>query len=259
MDATKIETEEGTQYHLKVKQGDLNPTVLIPGDPKRALKIATQWDSSKKVADYRQYVSFSGVYKKAPISVTSTGIGPAACEIAMNELKNVGIQNLIRVGSCGALQPEIELGDLVISQAAVRLEDTSDHYAMKAFPAVASRMVTDALVRACEEQNLAYHVGITASSSSFYNGQGRPAWNNYLPSHRQNLVDDLTNAGVLNFEMEASLLFVLGSIFKMEVGAVCTVYASRPRNEFATVGEDKAILAANEAARIIYEEHYDQL
>ncbi len=259
LDATKIETDEGLQYHLKVKPGDLNSTVLLPGDPKRAIRIAEQWDMYEQVADYRQYVSFSGKYRDAPISVTSTGIGPAACEIAMNELKNVGIENLIRVGSCGALQPEIELGDLVISEAAVRLEDTSDHYVMKSFPAVASRKVTNALVRACEENNLAYHVGITASSSSFYNGQGRPAWNDYLPSHRQNLVDDLTKAGVLNFEMEASLLFVLGSIFKMEVGAVCTVYASRPRNEFATLGEERAIQAANEATRILFEEAYDRI
>ena len=257
-DATKVQTEEGEQYHLKVKPGDLAPTVLLPGDPKRASKIASQWDSHQKIAEYRQFVSYTGKYLGAPISVTSSGIGPSACEIAQIELKNVGIENVIRVGSCGALQEDMELGDLVISEAAVRLEDTSHHYVMREFPAVASRKITDALIRACEEKNLPYHVGITASSSSFYNGQGRESWNDYLPSHRQNLVSDLQKAGVLNFEMEASLLFVLGKIFKMEVGAICAVYANRPRNTFGTLGEEKAILAANYAAKIMYDEEQDK-
>ncbi|MCY3411127.1 MAG: nucleoside phosphorylase [Candidatus Heimdallarchaeota archaeon] len=250
-DATKVETDERIQYHLKVKPGDLSDIVLMPGDPKRVQHIVAQWESHKEVANYRQFVSETGIYKGAAISAVSSGIGPAACEIAMAELKNVDIKTIIRVGSCGALQPEIELGDLIISEAAVRLEDTSKHYVMPEFPAFASRDVTNALIQACEEQNIPYHVGITASSSSFYVGQGRAGYNDYLPSHRSTLVEDLSKAGVLNFEMEASLMFILGTLYKMNVGAVCAVYASRPRNEFAVKGEDKAILAANEAVRIL--------
>ncbi len=252
-DANKVETEDKLQYHLKVKPGDLADTVLIPGDPKRVANIVAQWDEHYKIAEYRQYVSETGIYKGVPISTVSSGIGPPALEIAIAELKNVDVSTMIRVGSCGALQPEIEIGDLVISEAAVRLEDTSKHYVIPEFPAVASRDVTDALIRACEENNLPYHVGITASSSSFYVGQGRPGYNNYLPSHRANLVDDLTKAGVKNLEMEASLMFVMGSIYKISTGAVCAVYASRPRNEFEVKGEDIAILAANEATRILVE------
>ncbi len=246
-----VESEEGLQYHLKVKPGDLAQTVLLPGDPKRVERIAEQWDSGKKVAEYRQYISYTGTYRGVPISATSSGIGPSACEIALAELKNVGVSNVIRVGSCGALQPSIELGSVIISEGAVRLEDTSDHYVMKAYPAVASRMITSALIKAAEELGIPYHVGLTATSSSFYVGQGRPGWNGYLPSHQQNLVDDLANAGVLNFEMEASLLFVMGRIYKMEVGAVSAVYANRPKKTFAVMGEENAIRVANEAVKII--------
>lgn len=253
IDANKVETMEGEQYHLKLKPGDIPDMVLIPGDPKRVAKIASIWDEMVDVAEYRQYVTKKGIYKKTPIAAVSSGIGPAALEIAMAELKNIGVNNLIRVGSCGALQPEIELGDLIISEAAVRLEGTSKHYVMPEFPAIASRDMTQSLIRACEENNLPYHVGITASSSSFYVGQGRPGYNEYMPSHRAHLVEDLTKAGVLNFEMEASLMFILGSIYNMHTSAICAVYASRPRNEFAVTGEDKAILAANEAARILFE------
>ncbi|MHA2169581.1 MAG: nucleoside phosphorylase [Candidatus Kariarchaeaceae archaeon] len=180
--ATSVETDEGLQYHLQVKPGDLSETVLMPGDPKRVKKIAKQWDESKKVADYRQYTSYTGLYKGINVSAISSGIGPPACEIAITELKNVGTKHIIRVGSCGVLQKEIELGDLVISEAGVRLEDSSKHYVIPEYPAVASRMVTSALIRACEENNLPYHVGITASTSSFYAGQGRESWNSYLPT-----------------------------------------------------------------------------
>ena len=253
-DANSVETVDKIQYHLKVKPGDLASTVLIPGDPKRVANIIKEWDNHKKIAEYRQYVSETGMYRNCPISAVSSGIGPPALEIAIAELKNVAVDTLIRVGSCGALQEDINIGDIVISEAAVRLEDTSKHYVMPEYPAFASRKVTSALIRASEENNLAYHVGVTASSSSFYVGQGRPGWNDYLPSHRVNLIDDLTKAGVLNLEMEASLLFVMGTIYKMNTGAVCAVYANRVTNEFAVKGEDKAIKAANEAAKILFDE-----
>jgi len=256
-DAEKVETEKGLQYHIQVKPGDLPNIVLLPGDPKRVQKIAESWDESSQVADYRQYVSYKGSYKGAPISALSSGIGPAAVEIAVAELKNVGMEHIIRVGSCGVLDESIELGDVVISEAAVRLEDTSNHYVMPEYPAIGSRRITSALIRACEENNLPYHVGITATSSSFYLGQGRPGYNNYMPSHRTNLVDDLTKAGVVNFEMEASLLFVMGSIYKIHTGAICAVYANRATNEFAPRGEETAINAANEATKIIFDWYED--
>ncbi len=250
-DAVSVETDEGLQYHLRVKPGDLADIVLMPGNPQRVKKIADYWEEAKKVADYRQFTSYTGKYKETEISAVSSGIGPSACEIAIAELKNVNIKNIIRVGSCGALQPEIELGDLVISEAAVRLEDSSAHYVIPEFPAYASRMITSALIKACEENNLPYHVGITGSSSSFYAGQGRVGWNHYLPSHRKSLVEDLQKANVMNFDMEASLMFIMGSIYNIEVGAVCAVYANRATNEFAVKGEASSIKAANEAAKIV--------
>lgn len=249
--ATTVETEEGMQYHLQVKPGDLADMVLMPGDPKRIKKIVKQWDNAIKIADYRQFTSYTGKFRGIDISAVSSGIGAPACEIALAELKNVDVKSVIRVGSCGAIQKEIELGDLVITEAAVRLEDTSKHYVMPEFPAVASRMITSALIRACEENSLPYHVGITASTSSFYVGQGREGWGGYLPSHRNTIVNDLQKAGVLNFEMEASLMFILGTLYNIEIGAVCAVYANRINNEFAIKGEENAIKAANYAAKIV--------
>ena len=224
-----LETAEKMQYHIRIKPGDLPDIVLMPGDPKRLKKITKGWDISEEIADYRQYVTYKGEYKGAPIAAISSGIGPSAVEIAVAELKNVGIKHIIRVGSCGVLDPEINIGDIVISEAAVRLE----------------------------ENNLPYHVGITATSSSFYVGQGRPGFDDYMPSHRVNLIEDLIKAGVTNIEMEASLLFILGSLYKIHTGVVCAVYANRATDKFGTKGELKAIIAANEAVKIIYDWYQD--
>lgn len=252
-----LETADKMQYHIRIKPGDLPDIILMPGDPKRVKKITKGWDTSKEIADYRQYLTYKGKYKGAPIAAISSGIGPSAVEIAVAELKNVGIKHIIRVGSCGVLDPDINIGDIVISEAAVRLEDTSKHYVMPEFPAFPSRLLTSALIRASEENNLPYHVGITATSSSFYVGQGRPGFNDYMPSHRANLIEDLIKAGVTNIEMEASLLFILGSLYKIHTGVVCAVYANRATDKFGTKGELKAIVAANEAVKIIYDWYQD--
>ncbi len=251
--ANHPETEEGLQYHLRVKPGDLQGVVLLPGDPKRVDKIVSEWDEKTKKAEYRQFISYTGKYKGTPISVTSTGIGPAACEIVLPELHAIGIHDVIRVGSCGALQEEIEIGDVVISTAAVKLEDSSHHYVRPTFPAIANYEIIMALIQACEENNIPYHVGITASSSSFYGGQGRPLPTGYISHWSEKVYEEMKQSGVKNFEMEASLIFTLSHILGMRAGAIAAVYANRATNEFGVKGEENAIKAANEAVKILHD------
>ncbi len=250
LNAAKATDDSGFQFHIRCKPGDLPGTVLLPGDPDRSKKIALAWDDPAMVgvARHRQYYTYKGVYKDTPVAVTSTGIGPAATEIAVTELARVGARTLIRVGSCGALQKHCRVGDLIISSGAVRLEDSSLHYARETYPAVADYEVVLALVDAAEELGARYHVGLTASTSSFYLGQGRPGHRDYFPSHAEHLVADLQAANVLNFEMEASLLFVMSQIYSLRAGAVCAVYANRVTNELEEKGEDDAIAVANLAA-----------
>ena len=254
LDISEIVDGNGRTHHLALMKGELPSTVLLPGDPKRVKRIAQAWDNSRVIAEQRQYVSYSGEYKQTPIAAVSSGIGSAACEIALVELKALAVSTIIRVGSCGALWENIDVGDLIISEGAVRLEDSSDHYAMKGYPAFASRKVTGALIEACEKLELTYHVGVTATSSSFFHGQGRQTIVNQLISYRESLYDDLRKVGVLNFEMEASLLFVLGRILQMEVGAICAVFANRPTGKFEPKGIKNTILAACEASRILNSE-----
>jgi len=246
--------EGGLQYHLRIREGDIARYVLLPGDPGRVGRIAEMWDKSWLVSSHREYVTYTGVYKNVKISATSTGIGAASTGIALEELLRAGADTFIRVGSTGALRRDIEVGDLVISVGAVRMEGTSRHYVEAEYPAVASYEVVLALIEAAERLGYRYHVGLTASTDSFYVGQERLGYRGFLPRHVKGLIKHLKSVGVLNFEMEASAIFVISSIYGARAGAVCAVYANREKNVFVEgAGEADAIRTANEAVRILSE------
>ncbi len=256
--AAAPQTEEGLQYHIWCKPGDVAPYVLLPGDPDRVPRISKYWDEKREVARHREYVTHTGKYKGAPISATSTGIGCPAAAIAIEELLRVGAHTFIRVGTTGAIQPEIKVGDLVISTAAVRLDGASKQYVRPEYPAVAHYEVVMALIEAAETLGVRYHVGITASTDSFYTGQARPGYKGYMQSWMKDLIPDLRAARVLNFEMEASIIFTLSNIYGARAGAVCAVLANRITDEFIMdAGVENAIRVANEAVRILYE--WDQV
>jgi uridine phosphorylase len=253
-DASRPETETGLQYHLMIKPGDVAKYVLLPGDPERVPIIARFWDKAWHVASHREYVTYSGYYKGVFISATSTGIGAPATAIALEELARVGAEVFIRVGTTGALRRDVSVGDVVISTGAVRLEGTSRHYVMPEYPAVASYDVVLALIDAAESLGVRYHVGLTASSDSFYVGQERPGFRDYLPPFQRGLIDYLRSVNVLNFEMEASLIFTLANIYRLRAGAVCAAIANRETGEFKPgAGVEDAIRVANEAVKILYE------
>lgn len=251
--AEKPEGKGGKQYHIACKPGDLSRYVLLPGDPARVLKIRALWESGKEIAFHREYRSATGRYKGIEISACSTGIGSPSTAIAIEELANIGCDTFIRVGSCGAIQEGMECGDMIIDAAAVRMEGTTKQYVRTEYPAFANYEVTLALIEACESLGLRYHLGITASTDSFYLGQGRKGYKNYSTSESEKLVEDLRRAGVTNFEMEAAALFVLSSIYGLRAGCICTVFADRLGNTFKTEGEETAAKAACEAVRILSE------
>jgi len=251
--ATRPVTEDREQYHLEVKEGDVAKSVLIPGDPQRVERISSLWDSSREVAMHRQFVTHTGKYKGADISACSTGIGGPGTAIVIEELANVGANTFLRVGSCATLKEDIEIGDIIISTAAVRLDGTSKQYVRPEYPASASYEVVLAFVEAAETLGLNYHLGISASTDSFYLGQSRPGFGGYTQSMSETLIEDLTRANVANFEMEAATLFTLGNIFGFRTGAACAVYANRVRDEFEVKGESDVIKCGNEAVKILAE------
>lgn len=220
-------------------------------------RIATRWDTAKEVSVHREFRSCTGKYKGVPISALSSGIGSACMAIAVNEASNVGVHTFIRVGSTGSIQKRIQLGDLVLSSAAVRLDGASDCYVMPEYPAVANYETLLALIEAAETLGIAnYHVGITATTADFYAGQSRPTRTEASPVG--NLLSTLQKADVLNFEMETATLYTLASLYNLRAASICAVYANRCTDGFETgAGEENAVKVANEAVRILH--GWDQL
>ncbi|GAB3665686.1 nucleoside phosphorylase [Halopiger thermotolerans] len=239
------------QYHLEVSPDDVADTVLLPGNPERLEKIVDFWDDHELRAHHREYRTATGSYEGTPISVTSTGIGSPSAAIAVEELARVGVETFIRVGSCGAIQPEMDVGDLVITTGGVRQEGTSAEYVREDYPAAADYEVVSALVAAAERLGYDYHTGITMSADSFYAGQGRPGYEGFEAAGADELVDQLQEANVKNIEMEASAIMTLANVYGLRAGAVCTVYANRETGEFRTEGESRAAETASLATHLL--------
>lgn len=246
-------TPEGKNYHLGVGSEDIAPVLLLPGDPSRVAMISKGWDTFKQVGHNREFVTHTGMIGGVPISALSTGIGNPSMATVVESLVRMGAKDLLRVGTTGCIQPDIELGDLIIAKGAVRLDGASKAYVCTEFPASAHQETVMALIQACEELGFSYHVGITASTDSFYLGQGRPGWKDYFPSHARNLIEDMQAAGVLNFEMETSALYTVSQLYGLRAGAIFAVIANRLTNKIEKVGVENAVAAANRAAVILHE------
>lgn len=219
------------QYHIDLEPGELAEYILLVGDPGRVAKTAARFDSVDLERSNREIRTVTGTYQGMPISVMSTGMGPDNIEIVMAEVMEITKQpTLIRMGSSGAIQPEISVDDLVISIGAVRLENTTDYYVHPGYPAIAHRDVVWALESACREKGYVYHVGLTATASGFYAPQGRAMRS--LPVRYPQLADELRRQRVANFEMESSALFIFAGLAGLRAGTVCAVYAQRIEGTF---------------------------
>jgi len=249
--AIRPETGGGAQYHISAKRGQIGSYVLLPGDPDRVPKIAKLWDSAREVSAHREYRIWTGILSGTTVSACSTGIGCPAAAIAVEELSRIGANTFIRVGSCGSLVPDLDCGDLAISTAAVRLDGTSKQYVGAEYPAAASLDVTSALIEAAEKLGKKYRVGYTASTDSFYVGQGRLGVRGYVPPDADRLVERLRRQRVITLEMEASAIFTLAGLYGLRSGCILAVYANRITDKFEVKGEEDACQVAVEAIRIL--------
>ena len=233
-----VQDKDKRQYHIGLAPGEVENTIILVGDPNRAKLVASFFDkgSIRVEKSNREFNTITGTYKSLPITVISTGIGPSNVEITLIELsqildkKTLNKPVFIRVGSSGSLQPEVNLGELVITLGAVRLEDTSLRFVESSYPSIADYEIITSLISSAEEQNFSYHLGITASASGFFGAQGRDIPN--IPINDKDLPERLSKRNVLNFEMESSTLFTLSSLANFRAGTVCAVYANRPKKIF---------------------------
>lgn len=221
-----MSAQGGRQYHLGAGPGDIARHILLVGDPERAERAAARLSSTRFRSASREYHVFTGAHDGLDVTILSVGIGAGAMEVALVELCQIVAEPvLIRAGTSGSLQPELALGDLVISQAALRMENTSLAYVEPGYPAFAHAEAQLALIQAAAEQGARYHVGVTATAAGFFGAQARHV-PGFVPRDEA-LLARLVQQRVLNMEMETSCLLTLAALRKLRAGAVCAIFANR--------------------------------
>ncbi|HEY8862616.1 MAG TPA: nucleoside phosphorylase [Candidatus Dormibacteraeota bacterium] len=205
------------KYHIGLAKGEVGEYVLVPGDPGRTPMIAKHLEGAHEVAFSREYRTFTGSLGGVPVSTISSGMGGPAVAIMVEELSELGVHTFLRVGTCGAAQPEVKMGDLVIAIASVRTEGTPNGYVPPEYPAVASLDVVNAVVEAASASGAPHHVGVIRSVDALYS--------DLVPDSmpRLHLRDELemwSRAGVLSNDMESSTLFVVARLRKLRAGTI---------------------------------------
>ncbi|KXF81723.1 uridine phosphorylase [Enterovibrio coralii] len=240
---------EQTVFHLGVTQADLEGAKLaiIPGDPARVEKIAALMDSPKFLASHREYTVYLAKLEGESVVVCSTGIGGPSTSIAVEELAQLGVRTFLRVGTTGAIQPNINVGDMIVTTGSVRLDGASLHFAPMEFPAVADFDVATAMKAAAQESGAQVHTGVTASSDTFYPGQERyDTFSGRVVRRFQGSMQEWQDMGVLNFEMESATLLTMCASSGLRAGCVAGVIINRTQKEIP----DEASLVAAEKRSI---------
>ncbi|MBY6187109.1 uridine phosphorylase [Marinobacter hydrocarbonoclasticus] len=246
-----------TVFHLDLTQPMLEGATLaiVPGDPERVERIANLMDNPKPLASTREFTSYLAYIEGTPVVICSTGIGGPSTSIAVEELAQLGIRTFLRIGTTGAIQPDIDVGSLIVTTGSVRLDGASGHFAPMEYPAVANFDCTAALVDAAKTQPVALHTGITASSDTFYPGQERyDTFSGRVTRRFQGSMEEWQALGVLNYEMESATLLTMCAALGLKAGCVAGVIVNRtqqeiPSPELMKQTEVTAITTVVDAAR----------
>lgn len=235
------------QPHIRCGVGDAARYALLPGDPRRVDRVKEFLENPRDIAYNREFKTAAGYYKGIRILVTSTGIGGPSAAIALEELRNIGVETFIRIGSCGALQKGIKLGELIIAAGAVRNDGTADAYIERGYPALADTDVAASIVKSAEELGYKYHHGLIRSHDSFY-------------TDKEEEIDEYwSRMGLLGADMETSALFVAGRLRRLKVASILNVVVEMEGdlgngiNDYvggessSTDGEEREIITALEA------------
>jgi len=221
-------------FHLGLSRERLHGAKLaiLPGDPGRVGKIAEHFDDATHLASNREFTSYLADVNGVPIVVCSTGIGGPSTSIAVEELAQLGVRTFLRVGTTGAIRPEVSVGDVIVSTGSVRLDGASLHFAPIEYPAVADFECVTALVAGAHAAGIRVHVGITASSDTFYPGQERyDTVSGYVRRSLQGSREEWAELHVLNYEMESATLFTQCAANGWRAGMVAGVLVQRSSQE----------------------------
>lgn len=198
------------QPHILCEPGDLTDVALLPGDPDRVDRIADRCDRAETVARNREFKVVNASHEGRDLTVCSTGIGAPSAAVAVEELAAVGVETFVRVGTTGALQRGIEIGDTIVATGAAKDEGTTKRYESETVPAVPDYEVLAALVETARGRDEEVRIGPIATDDAFY-------------AETEDYVEAWEAAGVLSVEMETAAIFTLARRKGLRAGAICTV------------------------------------
>ena len=250
----RIEVLMKPLYHLRFPEEPRAAFAILPGDPGRVETIASRLDNPRFFSQNREYTAWLGEIKGENVLVMSTGMGGPSTAIAVEELADAGVRTFIRVGTCGGMNTRVKGGDIVIANAAIRMEGTSKEYVPVEFPAVSDIMVTNALLDAAKETEFDCHVGVVHCKDSFY-GQHSP---DRMPVgyELRDKWEAWIKAGCLASEMESATLFIVGQTLGLRTGCVLSVIWNQERRKSNIPDDDgnagaAADIAIGAVARLI--------
>jgi DeoD family purine-nucleoside phosphorylase len=225
--------------HVRANKGDYAEACLLPGDPLRAKYIAETFLSDvKQTNSERGLLGFTGTYKSRPVSVQATGMGCPSAAIVIEELIQLGVKRLVRVGTCGGLQPDLALGDLIVALSAVPADGTARHYVGgEPHAPTADWELVHGAVHAAKELGKRVRIGPIVSSDVFYDPDtGRAArW---------------SERGILAVEMEAAVLFTVAALRKVQAGCLLTVSDVIVEGEFKRITDEELRAAVDQMTEL---------
>lgn len=224
--------------HVRAEQGDYAEACLLPGDPLRAQHIAENFlDGAVQRNSERGLLGYTGTFQGRPVSVQATGMGCPSAAIVIEELAQLGVERMVRVGTCGGLQPDLQLGDLIVALTAIPADSTASHLVPEPHCPTANWELVHAAVHAAKELGRPVRVGPIVSSDLFYNpDEGQYArW---------------SARGVLAVEMEAAVLFTLGALRHVKTGCLLTVSDVVVEGEFLRISDDEMRRAVDQMTEL---------
>jgi DeoD family purine-nucleoside phosphorylase len=225
--------------HVRANEGDYAEACLLPGDPLRARYIAETFLEEVEQKNWeRGMLGYTGTYDGKPVSVQATGMGCPSAAIVIEELAQLGVRRMIRVGTCGGLQPDFKLGDLIIALSAVPADATAISYlAGEVHAPTADWDLVHGAVHAAKELGKPVRVGPIVSSDLFYN-----------PDAAQ--YQRWSNRGVLAVEMEAAVLFTLGALRKFKAGCLLTVSDFVLQGQIMRISDEELKMAVDQMTEL---------
>jgi DeoD family purine-nucleoside phosphorylase len=224
--------------HVRAEPGDYAEACLLPGDPLRAKYIAETFLENAEQKNWeRGMLGYTGTFRGRPVSVQATGMGCPSAAIVIEELVQLGVKRLLRIGTCGGLQPDLELGDLIVAVSAIAADSTAQHLVREPHAPTADWELVHGAVHAAKELGKPVRVGPIVSSDLFYNPDD--------DQYRR-----WSERGVLAVEMEAAVLFTLGALRRVKAGCLLTVSDVVIEGEFVRISDEEMRAAVDQMTEL---------